>query len=35
MCFTVISRIIGIVVIVGSVKFFGSDKSVFYRYKLN
>lgn len=35
MCFTVISRVIGMVLIVGGVKFFGSDLSVFYRYKLN
>lgn len=35
MRFTVISRVIGIVLIVGLVKFYGTDKCLFYRYKLS
>lgn len=34
-CFTVISRVIGMVLMVGGVKFFGSDLRVFYRFKLS
>uniref|UniRef100_A0AC34QBI1 NADH dehydrogenase subunit 4L n=1 Tax=Panagrolaimus sp. JU765 TaxID=591449 RepID=A0AC34QBI1_9BILA len=33
--FSVISRVIGIVLIVGGVKYFGSDLRVFYRFKLS
>ena len=29
MCFSVISRILGIVIIVGNMKFFGSDNCIF------
>lgn len=29
MCFSVISRILGMVVIVGNIKFFGSDNCIF------
>lgn len=34
-CFSVISRIIGIVVIVSCMKFFGNDKCIYCRYKLS
>ena len=33
--FTVISSVIGMVLIIGSVKFFGRDMCVFYRFKLS
>lgn len=33
-CFSVISRILGILVIVSSIKFFGNDYCIFYRCKL-
>jgi len=32
--FTVISSVIGILIIVGIVKFYGLDLSLFYRFKL-
>ena len=35
MCFSVVSRIMGIVVIVGRMKFFGDDSCIYYRFKLN
>lgn len=35
MCFSVVSSILGMLVIVSSIKFFGNDYCVFYRFKLN
>ena len=35
MCFSVISRILGMVIIVGNIKYYGNDKCVFCRFKLN
>jgi hypothetical protein len=32
--FTVISSVLGIVIIVGSLKIYGQDKSIFYEFKL-
>lgn len=34
MCHSVVSSILGVVIMVGRVKFFGNDKRIFYRYKL-
>jgi len=34
MSFTVISSVLGIIIIVGRLKYFGQDKSVYYEYKL-
>lgn len=34
-CFSVISRILGIIIIVGGIKFYGGDQCIFYRFKLS
>jgi hypothetical protein len=33
--FTVISRVIGMIIMVGILKFYGKDLSLFYRFKLS
>ena len=35
MCYSVVSRILGVVVMVGGIKFFGRDQRIFYRFKLS
>uniref|UniRef100_A0A0K0D1B9 Ovule protein n=1 Tax=Angiostrongylus cantonensis TaxID=6313 RepID=A0A0K0D1B9_ANGCA len=35
MCHSVISRILGVVIMVGGVKFYGSDLRIFCRFKLS
>ena len=35
MCFSVVSRILGIVVMVSRMKFFGDDQCIFYGFKLS
>jgi len=35
MCFSVISRILGIIIIVGNIKYYGNDNCIFYRFKLS
>lgn len=34
-CFSVVSRILGIIVMVGNMKFYGNDYCIFYRCKLS
>ena len=34
MSFTVISRVLGIVIMVGTLKLYGQDKRIFYEFKL-
>lgn len=34
MCFRVVSSVLGMVIIVGRIKFFGNDHCLFYRIKL-